>query len=280
MSILKGVKFSVDYLTITAQGTEESEKLVTAMYDFELSATGHYPMSEPWFFKGFRGYRWEGVAIGKRKANEALVQLSGSKADEYYQRLHPLCSNCTRIDLAATCSIKEQDRSVGLRAYNETSGSAKIKTTLIVNNRGGSTYYTGSRTSRYYGRIYDKSAESNGEPGLIWRYEVEVKKPASKLVYDQLLDSQAPKDLIREHVFQFFAKRGIAPLFDATDTERAIQIPRNLTSDDKVLQWMNRQVSPAVRRLIESGREDDVYKALGLSKSTIDDYFRQFQEDI
>jgi Replication initiation factor len=259
---------TVDYLTITAKGQSRAEKLLETIVSRETKKDGQLPLTTPWWFKGFRGFHSPGVSYGTRGQSEAIVQLSGYKAHQHYRALAGLWDNCSRIDLAVTVVLAENDKNVALRAYNAKTDQVKMKTTYIQNNRGGSTFYLGSRSSRQYGRLYDKGAERGGVPGEEWRYELELKKPLSGLFYEQLLTKKNPQDYIRGYVWNYWTSHGIETVFAPTAPVNAIEIPRDLTNSRKKLKWIERQVQPAIRELLEQGFRTEVLACLGFEALT------------
>jgi len=279
---MKTAKISknVDYLTLTAQGREEATALIEAALPFGNGLNEQLPIQTPWHFKGYRGWKQEGMAYGTRNAGDAIVQLWGLTAHTAYRTMYDYATSCTRIDLAVTVELTNPDKLVAVRAYNLQTEAKKTKSTLFLNNRGGATCYLGSRTSRHYGRLYDKGAESNKEPGVFWRYELEVKKPASMIVFRQLIAAKSPGDFIIAAVYDFFVSRGVEPEFTPTIPYDAIEIPRNLTSPEKKLQWLEKQVQPAVRQLWDLGLRSEVLIALGFNPIHPDWKYHELQEVI
>lgn len=271
--------YNVDWLTVTGQGKHRGARLVAQVVQFGFGDNGQLPIQEPWFFKGFRGYRSEGIRYGTNNKGDGIAQLSGSAAAKFWPHLKDLWDTCSRLDLAATVFLPEIDQMAATRAYNSLSGQRKAKTTLIQNNRGGATCYIGSRSSSRYARIYDKGAESHKQPGLIWRYEVEFKKPVSGQLLAALEAAGDVENLIAIEVREHFARYGIEVPFAPTIPHDAIQVPRDLTSQQKALQWLVKQVAPAVHKLIEAGLEEEVFQALGLLKMPPEFYFANFKEN-
>jgi DNA relaxase NicK len=185
-------------------------------------------------------------------------------ADSLHSKFYSLQDHCSRIDLTITAMLDKVDNNVALRAYNGLQEQRKMKTTYIVNNRGGATFYSGSRSSRRFGRVYDKGAESGNVPGLVWRYEVEYKKPISDAIYALVNRKGAKRDVIRDEVTAYFASIGIEIPGSPTTGYDAMEVPRNLTNMEKKLQWLEKQVQPAIRRLVDEGYLAEIYQALGL----------------
>lgn len=254
---------SVDYLTVTTKTDVQSANLIYQLYELLGRGALYEADVRKWAFMGYRGQSLDGVRYGIR-GSEALVMLSGARASEFWPSIAPLRHNCTRIDLAVTATLAEADDQVTARAYEQAQDNASITGTLISNTRGGTTMYLGSRHSRFFGRLYDKGAEMGLEAGMYWRWEIEVKKPASDAVVAQLLKCSDPKAWIGDYVYRWYAARGIPPMWDDTDAESAIEIEAAVSSVDKSLKWLSSQVKPTIGRLIVAGHELEVREALGL----------------
>ena len=256
--------YTVDWLTVSATGKTRAAALVTQAVQTGMGADGQLPIQQEWFFKGFRGWAAEGLRYGTNKKGDALVQMSGPHAAEHWRRLKGYWDQCSRLDLAVTVFLPDIDKAVALRAYNGLQEQRKTKTTYIQNNRGGATMYIGSRSSSRYARLYDKGAEAGKQSGLIWRYEVEFKKPISAMLLASLEAAGSPQNLIAIEVREHFARYGITVPYVPTNPHNAIEVPRDLTSDEKMLKWLARQVAPAVHKLIDRGHGPAVTRALGL----------------
>lgn len=212
---------------------------------------------------GYSGVAFEGVRYGLRN-EEAIVMLSGPRCGELWPKVAPYRNKCTRIDLAVTIDLQSQCTEVATNAYNAVVDSGNVRGSFVTSSRGGRTCYIGSRTSQFFARLYDKGAEEGMEPGWIWRYEVECKKPASEAVVQRLLSTSDPGEWIGSYVAVFFSARGVTPLWEVANTQCAIEIGAHVTSDEKALNWLRTGVKPTVGRLIINGREDEVRNALGL----------------
>lgn len=112
--------------------------------------------------------------------------------------------------------------------------------------------------------MYDKGAALGGDPGKIWRYEVEIKKPQAVAEIEALWDAPSEQMHVLGFVHYWFDKRGCEPIFPPTVAIDAIQAPKNLTSNEKTLHWLRTQVKPAVGRLLVAGHCEAVLEALGI----------------
>lgn len=273
------ISAGVDFLTGTTKTDERTSSLMHYLIREIWPSEGQLPLVGSWGSHGFHG---RGIANAKWgiRGEEGIVQLSGDIAQRLFPTVSSLCDSITRIDFQVTVRLSEQYYGVAADAYAFTRGEQRLKTALIQNSDRGSTCYVGSRSSRWYGRIYDKGAQKGREPGQDWRFEVEIKKPAAHLECDRLSASVNKDEFITGYVYEWFRARGIVPHFTPTSAISAIELPKDLTNEQKVLQWLHKQVRPAVGKLVNNGFSSEVYEALGLPEPHSLDLFRQFQEDI
>lgn len=257
------VKAAIDYLTITTKsGKQTAEMLSAAVAEIAPLVARGIKLRE-WQFMGYHGKSINGMRYGVR-GDEGIVIVSGDSAGELWLKLAPSRSRCTRIDLAVTVELAKANQYVASKAYGNALELGQAKASHIVNSTRGTTTYVGSRTSRFFGRLYDKGAESGEESGIKWRYEVECKKPASEAIVSSLLEQKEPAMWISSYVWDWFNTRGIRPIYDTRITHNAIEISASVQSVDKTLDWLTTQVRPAIGRLIIGGYEDEVREALQL----------------
>lgn len=269
-----GVSAAVDYLTVVTRSEKAAAQMIDTLYKAKGKDFWVNSVNKPWKFKGFHGRAYEGVRYGLR-GEEAILMLSGPTASELWAQVAPTRARCTRIDLAVTVELAGECEHLAQQAFDVDAPSGPVNRSLVLNSRGGSTMYVGSRQSMYMGRLYDKSAEQGEKPGKVWRYEVEIKKPASESLLIQLLETPEPAQYINSYVYTWFLTRGIKPLWTAKDWEGAIEIEAKVESPDKSLAWLTSQVRPTVARLIIAGKELEVREALGLPLSTFTDEWRK-----
>jgi len=254
---------AVDYLTLTTKTPGASQILVHAIQGVLSNEQGLLLLGKDWRFMGFRGRAFEGVRYGLR-GDEGILMLSGSWAGKYWRSLAKFGDRCTRIDLAVTLTLADRDDSVARDAYERALDAAVVSSALIVNSRSGRTCYLGSRSSRYFCRLYDKGAEQGADPGFIWRWELEVKKPAGDPVLAALLAADNPAEYIRDRVRQQFSLYGVLTPWLGLNTIGAMEISADVMTPERSLRWLSTQVKPTVSRLILAGFEVEVRDALSL----------------
>lgn len=254
---------SVDWLTVTSRTPASTYDLIRVAMaqigDDKYLATE----SRPWHFQGFKGTSVEGACWGTR-GDEGIVILSGARCGLVWPVVAPRAERCSRIDLAVTVTLVVAQEGVATRGYGAALDKDVCSASIILNSRGGQTLYLGSRTSRYFGRLYDKSAEQGQAPGAVWRYEVENKKPSAFPLLQSLMQSKEPGAWIGAYVWGWFAERGVTPMFARKDVNCAIEISGVVHSAERSLKWLSSQVKPTVQKLLIDGYGQEVYEALML----------------
>lgn len=271
---------SVDWLTVTAkeatyQGLlfDEANRVMDV-----LKRQGN--VQKPWGFKGYTGYSCGGFRWGSRH-DSSICMLSGDVAQMNWPVMLAWAGKVTRLDLAVTVTLLEPLANVASDAYDfltlrgTVSGGRTRKYTLMQNNSGGQTMYVGSRASDQYGRLYDKGREQDKDDtipiGKIWRFEVEFKAYRADRIAAQLLEvarfeQTHARDQIAATVYKWYLSRGIKPIWDADDNAAfSMETSAKLSDEEVTLEWLSRQVSPSVTRLIERGRGTEVLEALGIA---------------
>lgn len=264
---IEGVATSaaVDFLTVTTKRDPETANMIHSLMSLIPAKEMYDGHSRDWHFMGFHGQARDGCRYGLR-GEEGIVMLSGPRAGQWWNKIAPKRQHCTRIDIAVTCKPEWPQTDWAEVAYNEAKDRGIISLSHISNSLGGKTTYFGSRTSRYFGRLYDKAAEQGETPGTLWRYEVEVKKPASEVLVEGLLRSPTPAAWISSFVYNWFEARGHKAFFSPANIDSAIEISANVSTSEKKLEWLASGVRPTVQKLIIAGHEVEVLEALGLSK--------------
>lgn len=267
----------IDWLTVTTRDNKLGQRWMD-IYDHykeygvvnPLIALGR---ETRWARYSYEGWGIDGIRVGKSKDLGWIVILSGDPSRKLWRMFEPSRGHVTRIDLATTVYLGIPLEGLARRYYKHVNSrwakevTRHRKYTLIKNNRGGETLYVGSRQSDQMGRIYDKGIEAkmDVEPGQVWRYEVEYKKPRAEQVMralDAVRNQEAAK--IAQTVYNWFAYRKCIPVFVGEGDAIKIEVETKITSDDRKLNWLRAQVAPTVDYLITCGRGDEAIDALGL----------------
>jgi hypothetical protein len=264
----------LDYVTLTGKTGESYERpfIALAEYTDERRRAGDKEWKQN--RNGFKLLNIGSVAYGRRD-DEWMVVAWGKATRRIFYRCAPYASNCTRIDLQVTMRY-ENYAGVEVQAMWETMKEVRLEgkpvgVVFITSDPGGDSLYIGSRSSSQMGRIYDKWEQSKHDPEFdrCIRYEVEYKKPLSKVVADLILDEDWGSRQIFENVLGWFQERGVIVDQFGTFREGAIQTPRETVSPEKSLAWLERQVKPTYQQLVFRGYEQEAQEALGISPKII-----------
>lgn len=223
-----------------------------------------------WRNKWYQGARYDDVFWGYSEANGFIFVASGQAANIYAPMASTSARRITRMDLQVTVLMDNPIEGYASDCYLRClAGFEKErKYSLITNSDKGATLYVGSRMSDQYGRLYDKGVQAKlAEPGLMWRFEVEFKKPRSDSVAHEIMVLRETNGLdvgITAFLHQWFIMRGVRPLFRTEDQPFVVEVERKITADDRKLWWLRTQVRPTVEKLFALGYGDEVQEALGL----------------
>lgn len=264
----------VDYLTVTATKNHSSAKLARTCHDLCEALKKDGSVSRPWKFQGYTGQSLDFFNYGTGP-NGAICMVAGPAAYLYLEPLVDAAGKVTRIDFQVTVMLSEPYTLLGenhwwqVRNNAKKQGAAK-KFRKIQGSDGGYTLYVGSRQSGRMLRIYDKGVQS-GElaPGLLWRYEVELKKPYAVPATSELVEFPNRGQYILGVIYHHCGINGIVPVSNYDDKEIEIEKQVKITTPAAKLNWLSTSVKPTVAYLSSLGYNDQVLKALGLSQLTV-----------
>lgn len=267
---VKSAVASVDWLTVTT-GVKRIGIAWSDTFTRCALANGH-SFTKHWSFAGYEGWQTQGCRYGKRESDQDYILIvSGYRADEIWLDACPTARSITRLDLAVTIVLGNQTVGLPSAHYNALEKSGSRNYSLIVNHRGGETLYVGSRASDHYGRCYDKGSERGVGPGFCFRYEVVLKKPYTPSLMEVLLTRPSTTNetiyrTIQAFVWDWFDFRQVTPIFERSSTDAAV-ISReySATTKDRKLRWLEKSVSPTVKKLISEGLLFDVTEMFGLT---------------
>jgi DNA relaxase NicK len=256
---------AVDWITCTT----ESEKVGLSWFEVLTYAAG--PRST-WSNKWYRGTKIPHARWGFSEERGFILILSGPLAEKHVHSVATSAKSITRLDLCVDVELEEPIPDLAERYYEHNNECGKRRYALIVNNRHGKTLYVGSRQSDQFGRVYDKGVESKTlRPGLLWRYEVELKKPRSKPVYDELhkkyknnRDDHARS--IFTYVANWFDAREVAPPWNGdVESDIVVSIGKTVTTADRKIAWLRTQVRPTIAFLVRAGLQERLEEAIGFT---------------
>lgn len=274
MSIIEQLRAGVDWLAQTIGNDEvyNAEWRYKCNQWLSRVADSGFPLRERGLL-GYRGMSAGNCFVGTREDGH-LVQFTGHHAGEGFQQIAHPRANVSRLDLQVTVKYDLMPLDIIDRAYEESASAnrdipneRKRKIWKIVGDQGGETLYIGSWKSAQYGYIYNKEVQS-GQPeyGRCWRFEVRFKQQLARLVCDRLMGNpELLPELCATIVSQWFRARGVqVPWSVATGLEPLPAIKSLPTEIERTLWWLERQVKPPLKRLIDAGFMDQALIALGI----------------
>lgn len=206
----------------------------------------------------------------------SLLQVSGYRAHFAASHLQ-IFTNIPRLDVQITTYPQEYGAATPSTAFKEyvsrRQGRRRSATpVLLTNPDSGDTLYIGKRGSNTRMlRVYEKGKEDkSGQYEGAIRYEFELTGHVALAAFLQLarhkFTRRAVAELTRGHL------RELAFIDVVCDgTEPSVPDRRSEEGGDAdALKWVREQVSPHVKKLIESGvKAHDIGQALGLSATTL-----------
>lgn len=263
----------IDYLTVAARQGRPLDQLA------DIAGVGLWTEQQ----RGERLRTWQqrgrhvaraGSWLLALSREDGYAQISGVDAERWARALLPICHHCSRIDYCVTIQAADPEwtptpsiLAMMRDRYSDPQSDNKISTYSGLHLDHG--LAIASRQSAYYGRVYNKHAESPTlyPPGA-WRYEIELKRHASE--YEQTAASadlgrlDRAGEIVRDHMSRW----GITvPCTPGPTVSLAVQ--RRPPSDaERSLTWLRSQVAPTIQWLRDIGRGEDAEQALGLSTVT------------
>lgn len=160
----------------------------------------------------------------------------------------------TRVDFRVDVTLKEPRPDFARKLYEACGREGKFYESLT-----GQTFYPiENRERTYFGRLYDKSPEYGEQLGVVWRYEVEVKREAANSIAQTLLDCHAPTEFIEDTVFGIFEQRWKVPVPKAGVVPKINYVGGHIISPEQKLDWIRRNVAKSVKELKRQGYTEEL----------------------
>lgn len=266
----KVVSLGVDWITATAADAHAQLSLLSVAVtarreDMEIDGD-----EKPWAASGFNGWATRHVQYGTN-GQRGILRLGGERAAQHWRACARAAESVSRIDLQATVEYPAPDTGIAASCYRSLETPVKragrpCTGRIVTGTDGGASCYVGSRSSAIMGRVYDKGIEAGIAPkGMLWRWEIEVKKPLSGPCVSALLSEADPMESIRSRIAHFFRERTGAAPFLAADL-KVRDLPPEPSTSEQQLEWLRRSVAPTVRRLLKSEGYGATLRALGLGE--------------
>lgn len=261
----------VDYLTVTAVKPDAVNELVGRAKRYSEALKAEKIVGKDWKFKGYTGQTFGFFSWGIG-ASGGICMLNGPAADKYLELFLTDYERVTRIDLQTTVQFNQPFLNLGEKHWWEVRNCDKKQGASrsyrkVVGGDGGYTLYVGSRTSGKMLRVYDKGVQSESlAPGLLWRYELELKRPYAGPASMVFVQSASRAEYILGAIFTHCRTNGIAPAFVTEASHCEIEALAKVVTVDTKLNWLSTAVKPTVAYLADMGYTKEVLRALGLSQ--------------
>lgn len=218
-----------------------------------------------------------GMRVGSAAWLKSKTHLLAEARGECAERIYPFYTEkqgkATRIDIALTIWFESYDSNIAADCYEKAtrylveSGKAeRRRMPVIFGGLDGWTCYLGSRKSDRFFRIYDKDKQSNEDRyKQAWRFEIECKGKIAENLWNRLKNPVTRGHIMQSELIEYLNDNGLVlkgfnATFGATKAGQA-SIPSDVK---RKIEWLNKQIRPAVQDLIERGFEAEMYEALGL----------------
>jgi hypothetical protein len=224
-----------------------------------------------------REFSWQGYAMKRvgaisygERESDCIVRLSGPLAHVHGLEMVKRSTNVSRLDLQVTCKFDPPLVALGRVAFDAAlrhfrRNSRAPRPACHATPQGVETVTLGSRSSAYFGRIYDKYAESGDDQYRgAWRFELEIKGKTASLVGRTVAYHVSPQRAAVSLVRDNLARAGLRPAPFGTDAGVRRPVESRQTTDDRRISWLAEQCRPAVTGITARGRWLDAYAALGV----------------
>jgi hypothetical protein len=268
------IEAGIDYLSLhtpmwSAERTSTIEEVIGAYQAF----SGNF---SPLAYKqllGYAGYGDDHLFIGQRE-DGYIRRISGAASDHLFPLVFAFGDRPSRIDVQATVRLSI-DVNEAIQTHKAEAAVANLalpesRQRLISehsDSRGGMTVYIGSRNSDIFGRMYNKYAKTKeGFYENSIRYEVEAHNEHAH-VWAAALYLAGPRRhrTCVSYVRDWFEGKGIATHITQPATRQVPPpIHRTAPTVQRTLDWLQKQVRPAVLRLLTEVDRNEVVRILGL----------------
>jgi hypothetical protein len=268
-TVLTLIESRYDWITATAKKDGKGGEL----FDFgmaQMTADAEAGNQQrAWYFQGYSGVHAGNWSVGWGREG-AIVVATQEGSEIGYRSLAGLADHWSRCDLCVTGISSQPDYSPVLDYWERVKPGVKRSEkapicTVLLNSKGGATFYQGQRSAAFYMRVYNKHVESEGEyPPGSWRFELELKRHASE--YEQLRvqsiasTRRPPTDVVATELQR---NNLPVPWPNNAPIERAKMPPRT-KEVERTLTWFSDQVAPSVAYAVRAAGTKRVREALQL----------------
>lgn len=260
----------IDWITCSAEEGRRADLLREYGIELMMRHASEGNKVGPWKRGVYVGGGTKHVGVGEWRGR-ALVEVTGRLADDEWPELVALADKVSRIDVQVSVRQQPYDKMLAIRQWAKSLSRATAEGKrpdydLYARRGQGSTLYIGEGASRYRARLYERwYKEQIDENKDVWRYEVQARRERAVQTASLAAASGEPTRWMAGFVHQHFARRGVAPIYDAGDVSRPESLPQPQTDDDRSVKWLARSVAPVIRRLSAHGDMSRWQVALGIA---------------
>lgn len=260
---------NVDWMTATVRHGTEQRALARLAEDWLLDRSCEGYRVQGWKWNNYSGSQTDGISFGSRD-DGWIIRLSGPMATRHWCTVATWAHNVTRFDLQTTLLSPIGTDEHAAAGFSKLSLDPRVNagivtTKYIESTPDGSTLYVGSRTSDRFFRVYDKTAESDGDyPNRSWRYEIEYKGDRAKKVADGVRADRHPTQAIWDCLQTAFTSYGLGIPGDRPGWSWRDAAIAHTSDDIRRLAWLRRCIRPCVSKLTEAFGVDVVLQSLGV----------------
>jgi DNA relaxase NicK len=270
--MIEKVTAGIDWLSMSMKGDDDGyqEWATAATRCVERVAREGYQL-EARSLLGYSGISAGNCFFGQNDTS-GYAQITGEKANWALPILYRGNAHISRIDVQLTAQYDVMDKNIGKKAYRDSIRAndalpkgRKRKVWIIVGSDGGDTCYIGSTSSEQRARIYNKEVQSEDTNYTrCWRYEVVFRNGlATGLARNISISPISQEEYALEVVSDWLSKRGVGMGEIGGMGGVVLPIERTLPTDiERKLKWLDSQVKPTIRYLIERGFRDTLQELL------------------
>lgn len=262
------VTAGVDWATLTMRRDRPWSEIWAQRAYASLSAiAGGADRLTPGNMMGYIGVRSEGCFCGSREDGFIAI-LAGHHANEHWDSLFYPGVHVARLDVQCTVQLSEDVSTIAkealggaTRANSALPETRRRKLYIVSGSDGGDTLYVGAPSSDQRGRLYNKARQSlEDEYSNCWRWEVMLRNELAHSAAEYVPADASSRALWAiSFVRHWWRARGVnLPAIDINEVE-VMPLQRNKASDDeKTLDWLRKQVAPAITRLTARGFRETI----------------------
>lgn len=275
----------VDWITCTSQKDDAGMAWWEIYTNYRREMVEQAEVEKSYHNGWYGGVRIANLQWGYSESLGYIIIASGGLANELWKDFQPVNHRITRFDLCVDFELSTPEHLARYWYYSLSADKERRFPKLSLWESSGpsqgATLYVGSRQSQQFGRLYDKGAQKGtAVPHLLWRAEVEYKKPKAQAVAVELykLGDKERGQSIVSTVIDWYEKRGVVlPIDEDSGLIVNPTIQETVTTVTRKLTWLSSQVRPSVQQLIEAGLGKNVLLALGLDERQ---WYKIFDQDL